>query len=135
MCVVPADPDEHGFFVGQVIARPFLDEPGRLRTVRRRFSVLPHGETLLDAKGNVHAIVNQRYLAGGASAAVARRRATRMVWSLCGKPWTNPGWLIFANLIDFDAVWAPNDPQGYARAYRNLMVSCLNYCKPLLRGY
>ncbi|MGI6548182.1 MAG: phosphopentomutase [Bacillota bacterium] len=117
--------DEHGFFVGRVIARPFIGEPGRfVRTVRRRdFSVLPHGETLLDvlakAGRHVHAIGKIKDIFGGRGISSSRPTQGNQDGMVALREALDkiPAGLIFANLIDFDMLYGHrNDPQGYARA-------------------
>ena len=111
--------------VGRVIARPFVGQPGSFRRTERRkdFSLEPPADTVLDAikadglrvagVGKIEDIYAHRGLTqsnhtGNNMAgldAVLEFMAT-----------DEPG-LIFANLVDFDALYGHrNNPQGYAEA-------------------
>lgn len=125
MCQVARDllTGEHA--VGRVIARPFVGQPGAFtRTERRKdFSLEPPADTILDVVkasgldvmgvGKIEDIFAHRGLTdsdhtGNNMAgvdAILRFMAT-----------DRPGF-IFANLVDFDALYGHrNDPRGYADA-------------------
>jgi phosphopentomutase len=125
MCQVARDllQGEHG--VGRVIARPFIGQPGNFtRTERRRdFSLEPAGETILDIlKANGMEVMG----VGKIEDIFAHRGITRSIHSgnnMAGVDAilkfmeVDQEGLIFANLVDFDALYGHrNDPQGYAKA-------------------
>jgi len=110
--------------VGRVLARPFTGPPGRFRrTARRRdFSLPPSGPTYLDrlhdagvpvvGVGKIGEIFTQRGVdlddhttTNGDGLVACRRHLGEM-----------EGGLLFANLVDFDAMWGHrNDFAGFAR--------------------
>jgi phosphopentomutase len=123
MCEAAFDLVCGGLGVARVIARPFEGGPGTFRRTPRRhdYARPPSGETLLDALtshgvpvltiGKVHELFGGRGITRSWSTAsdtegmacVAERAAD-----------TDAG-LIFANLVDFDAVYGHrNDVDGYA---------------------
>jgi phosphopentomutase len=111
--------------VGRVIARPFVGRPGNFtRTERRKdFSLEPPADTILDVAkaaglevagvGKIEDIFAHRGLThsnhtGTNMAGVAAIRGVLDT--------AEPG-LIFANLVDFDALYGHrNNPQGFAEA-------------------
>ncbi len=111
--------------VARVIARPFVGVPGMFKRTenRRDFSLIPPRDTILDilkahgwmvaGVGKIEDIFAHRGLT--ASNHTGNNLATvdgtiEFIESRI------PG-LIFANLVDFDALYGHrNDPQGYARA-------------------
>ncbi|MFQ5610773.1 MAG: phosphopentomutase [Anaerolineae bacterium] len=111
--------------VGRVIARPFVGQPGNFsRTERRRdFSLEPTGQTILDAVktaglevmgvGKIEDIFAHRGLT------MSNHTGNNMagvdaILEFAGLD--RPG-LIFANLVDFDALYGHrNNPRGYADA-------------------
>jgi phosphopentomutase len=115
-----ADP----YRIGRVIARPFAGEPGSfIRTSRRHdFSIRPP-PTVLNAIAasdhSVKAVGKTADLFAGEGITESHptesnadgMRRIESVWAQ-----TNDG-LVFANLVDFDAVYGHRrDPAGYARA-------------------
>lgn len=125
LCQVARDLLKGEHAVGRVIARPFVGQPGSFRRTERRkdFSLEPPADTVLDAikadglrvagVGKIEDIYAHRGLTqsnhtGNNMAgldAVLEFMAT-----------DEPG-LIFANLVDFDALYGHrNNPQGYAEA-------------------
>lgn len=111
--------------VGRVIARPFIGQPGKFtRTERRRdYSLEPPSPTILDvikssgkevmAVGKIEDIFAHRGLTGSNHAGnnMTVVDATLEFMGL------RKGGLIFANLVDFDALYGHrNDPRGYADA-------------------
>jgi phosphopentomutase len=111
--------------VGRVIARPFIGQPGSfVRTERRRdFSLEPPSETILDAvKGSGGEVMG----VGKIEDIFAHRGLTQSnhtgnnmagVDAILSFLSSNYEGLIFANLVDFDALYGHrNDPRGYANA-------------------
>ena len=111
--------------VGRVIARPFIGQPGNFnRTERRRdFSLEPPSPTILDAVkssgldvmgvGKIEDIFAHRGLTlsnhAGNNMAVVDAILEFLDRDKAG--------LIFANLVDFDALYGHrNNPRGYAEA-------------------
>lgn len=111
--------------VGRVIARPFVGQPGNFtRTERRQdFSLEPPRETILDA---VKAAGQEVMGVGKIEDIFAHRGLTRSnhtgnnmagVDAILEFLGTGANGLIFANLVDFDALYGHrNNPQGYAEA-------------------
>lgn len=111
--------------VGRVIARPFVGQPGNFtRTERRQdFSLEPPRETILDA---VKAAGQEVMGVGKIEDIFAHRGLTRSnhtgnnmagVDAILEFLGTGASGLIFANLVDFDALYGHrNNPQGYAEA-------------------
>ena len=111
--------------VGRVIARPFVGQPGSFtRTERRRdFSLEPPADTILDVikaagldvigVGKIEDIFAHRGLTISNHTGNNMAGVDAIVDFLAQE---NRG-LIFANLVDFDALYGHrNDPQGYAAA-------------------
>jgi phosphopentomutase len=111
--------------VGRVIARPFVGQPGNFtRTERRRdYSLEPPAETILDAikadgmevigVGKIEDIYAHRGLTHSDHTGnnMAGVEAILSLLATAGRG------LIFANLVDFDALYGHrNDPRGYAEA-------------------
>jgi len=119
MLVAPHD-------VSRVIARPFIGTPGAWqRTANRRdVSILPPGETLLDALaaagvprngvGKVDDLFARRGLEGGHTRDNAEGVARILEWEMQG-----PNGLLFCNLVDFDQLFGHrNDVPGFYEALR-----------------
>ncbi|MGE5264861.1 MAG: phosphopentomutase, partial [Acidobacteriota bacterium] len=111
--------------VGRVIARPFIGQPGKFtRTEHRRdYSLEPPSPTILDvvkssgkevmAVGKIEDIFAHRGLTGSNHAG---NNMTVVDATLEFMDLRKSG-LIFANLVDFDALYGHrNDPRGYADA-------------------
>jgi phosphopentomutase len=111
--------------VGRVIARPFIGAPGSFtRTEHRRdFSLAPQGDTILDkvkaaglmvaGVGKIEDIFAHRGLTDVNHTGNNEAGVTATVDFIRTR---KPG-LIFANLVDFDALYGHrNNPQGYAQA-------------------
>jgi phosphopentomutase len=111
--------------VGRVIARPFVGQPGSFaRTEHRRdFSLEPPADTLLDViqsaglevmgVGKIEDIFAHRGLTQSNHTGNNMAGVDAILEFLAAG---EPG-LIFANLVDFDALYGHrNDPQGYAGA-------------------
>lgn len=125
LCEVARDllTDEHA--VGRVIARPFVGQPGSFRRTERRkdFSLEPPADTILDVVkaaglevagvGKIEDIFAHRGLTQSNHTGNNMAGVDVVLEFLDG---AEPG-LIFANLVDFDALYGHrNDPQGYAGA-------------------
>jgi phosphopentomutase len=112
-----------GMGVGRVIARPFRGEPGSFRRTANRhdYALPPAGETLLDlltrravpvvSIGKVNDLFAGRGIARSVPTASDQEGIDRIVEAMG----TESTGLIFANLVDFDAVFGHrNDVTGYA---------------------
>lgn len=111
--------------VGRVIARPFSGEPGHFtRTEHRQdFSLEPPGDTILDV---IKAAGQEVMGVGKIEDIFAHRGLTRSnhtgnnmagVEAIIEFCHTKTTGLIFANLVDFDALYGHrNNPRGYADA-------------------
>jgi phosphopentomutase len=111
--------------VSRVIARPFLGAPGAFtRTGNRRdFSVAPRGTTLLDLLGQagfpVTTIgkVDDLFAGRGIDTRIHTKTNAEGIAEILRQSSVQADGLIFANLVDFDALYGHrNDPQGFARA-------------------
>lgn len=111
--------------VGRVIARPFIGQPGHFsRTEHRRdFSLEPPGQTILDvlkaagkevmAVGKIEDIFAYRGMTQSNHTG-NNMAGVEAIIQFCQ---TDHDGLIFANLVDFDALYGHrNNPQGYAAA-------------------
>jgi phosphopentomutase len=111
--------------VSRVIARPFDGAPGAwARTVNRRdFSLLPPGETLLDALatagiartgvGKVDDLFARRGIEGGHTTGNCEGIARILAWMSSGSGF------LFCNLVDFDQLYGHrNDVPGFYKALR-----------------
>lgn len=111
--------------VSRVIARPFVGKSGHFtRTENRRdFSVEPNGETILDA---IKASGKEVFAIGKIEDIFAHRGITRSdhtgnnmagIDSIVASLDESFEGLVFANLVDFDALYGHrNNPRGYADA-------------------
>ncbi|MCZ7570662.1 MAG: phosphopentomutase [Ardenticatenaceae bacterium] len=111
--------------VGRVIARPFVGQPGNFtRTERRRdFSLEPPGETILDvAKAAGLAVmgvgkIEDIFAHRGLTASKHTGNNMAGVDAIVEFLQLDRAGLIFANLVDFDALYGHrNNPGGYADA-------------------
>jgi phosphopentomutase len=112
-----------GLGIGRVIARPFVGTPGSFRRTanRRDFALRPFAETLLD---RLHAAgvpvvavgkVEDLFAGQGITSAVHTTSDDHGMDVIEHAIGTTPRGLIFANLVDFDAVYGHrNDVAGYA---------------------
>ena len=114
---------EHG--VGRVIARPFIGQPGNfIRTEGRRdFSLEPSGDTILDVLKNngleVMGVGKIEDIFAHRGLTMSNHSGNNMagVDAILSFLDMDQDGLIFANLVDFDALYGHrNDPQGYAKA-------------------
>jgi phosphopentomutase len=113
------------FAVGRVIARPFIGQPGDFRRTEHRkdFSLEPPADTILDV---VKAAGLEVMGVGKIDDIFAHRGLTQSnhtgnnmagVDAILEFLSTDADGLIFANLVDFDALYGHrNDPYGYAKA-------------------
>jgi phosphopentomutase len=111
--------------VGRVIARPFSGRPGNFtRTERRKdFSLEPPADTVLDkikaAGMEVVGIGKIEDIFAGRGLTISDHTGNNMagVDSILSFLEKEQNGLIFANLVDFDALYGHrNNPQGYAEA-------------------
>jgi phosphopentomutase len=111
--------------VGRVIARPFIGQPGEFRRTERRkdFSLEPPANTILDAiknsgmeiigVGKIEDIFAHRGLTKSNHTGNNMAGVDAIIEFLNA----NSEGLIFANLVDFDALYGHrNNPRGYADA-------------------
>jgi phosphopentomutase len=112
--------------VSRVIARPFEGTSGSWRrtTNRRDFSIVPPGETLLDAieatgmprtgVGKVDDLFAHRGISGGHTSGNAEGMANIGKWLREGSGF------LFANLVDFDQLYGHrNDAPGFYKALQD----------------
>jgi phosphopentomutase len=123
ICEIAYDLVAKGMGVGRVIARPFVGAPGSFsRTANRRdFALPPFAPTLLDRltdRGHdVRAIgkIEDLFAGRGITSAVHTRSDDHGMDEIEAAMSSAGGGLIFANLVDSDAVYGHrNDPAGYA---------------------
>lgn len=113
------------YAVGRVIARPFVGIPGNFKRTERRqdFSQEPPENTILDVlKNGGHQVIG----VGKIEDIFAHRGLTKSLHTgnnmagidaIVELLEMDTSGLIFANLVDFDALYGHrNDPSGYARA-------------------
>jgi len=128
--------------VGRVIARPFVGQPGNFtRTERRKdYSLQPPGITILDAVkdvgmevmgvGKIEDIFDHRGLTLSNHTGNNMAGIDAIIKFLDTK---NTG-LIFANLVDFDALYGHrNNPRGYAdalEAFDSRLPEIVTHLKP-----
>jgi phosphopentomutase len=112
-----------GMGVGRVIARPFIGEPGAFRRTanRRDFALVPFAPTLLDrltaaglpvvAIGKIEDLFAGRGITSATHTASDEQGMDEVLRAMTA----TPRGLIFANLVDFDAIYGHrNDVAGYA---------------------
>jgi phosphopentomutase len=123
MCEAAYTLTVEGLGVGRVIARPFVGEPGRFtRTGNRHdFAMPPTGETLLDrlAGAGIPVIavgkIGDLFAGRGVGRAIPAKTDEAVVDGIEEAMRTEPRGLVFANLVDFDAVYGHrNNAAGYA---------------------
>jgi phosphopentomutase len=125
ICQIARDLLTGAHAVGRVIARPFSGRPGSFtRTERRKdFSLEPPATTILDAVkaagqevmgvGKIEDIFAYRGLTSSNHTGNNMAGVDAILEYLA----TDQAGLLFANLVDFDALYGHrNDPQGYANA-------------------
>ena len=123
-CEAAYDICVRGLGLGRVIARPFIGLPGSFQRTPNRhdYAMPPTGETLLDrlvAKGHhVTSVgkVSDLFAGRGISESHPTRSDADGVDAIEALMKTQDHGLIFANLVDFDAVYGHrNDVAGYAK--------------------
>jgi phosphopentomutase len=128
--------------VGRVIARPFIGSPGAFKRTERRkdFSLEPPAETILDAVkaaglkvmgvGKIEDIFAHRGLTHSKHTGNNMAGIDAILEFIAED---GPG-LIFANLVDFDALYGHrNDPTGYAaalQAFDRRVPELLSHMRP-----
>jgi phosphopentomutase len=123
ICEIAFELAARGLGVGRVIARPFVGAPGHFtRTSNRHdYALDPVGDTLLDelarrripvvAIGKINDLFAGRGVTSSISTASDEQGMERVLEAMRGEP----AGLIFANLVDFDAVYGHrNNVAGYA---------------------
>ncbi len=122
-CKIAYDLTVIGLGLGRVIARPFIGQPGAFtRTSNRHdYAMPPLAETLLDrmiaARHQVTSVgkVSDLFAGRGVTESHPTRSDADGVDRIEQLMTTQEGGLIFANLVDFDAVYGHrNDTAGYA---------------------
>ena len=124
-CEIARDLLRGDYSVGRVIARPFIGQTGAFaRTERRKdFSLEPPNDTILDVVkdnglavmgvGKIEDIFAHRGLTDSNHTGNNMAGIDGIIEFLA----TDSDGLIFANLVDFDALYGHrNDPRGYANA-------------------
>ena len=123
ICEVAFELAARGMGIGRIIARPFIGVPGAFRRTARRhdFAVEPTGPTLLDALTRrnipVTAIgkVSDLFAHRGITQSIPTTSDADGMQRVLDTMGQTPQGLIFANLVDFDAVYGHrNDVHGYA---------------------
>jgi phosphopentomutase len=123
ICEIAFDLVARGLGVGRVIARPFVGAPGTFtRTANRRdFALTPFAPTLLDrleqAGHTVVAVgkIEDLFAGRGVTVAVHTKSDDHGMDEVEVAMGSRAEGLIFANLVDFDALYGHrNDPAGYA---------------------
>jgi phosphopentomutase len=123
ICEVAYELVGKGHNVGRVIARPFIGVPGAFRRTAHRhdYALDPVSDTLLDRLATqgipVIAIgkINDLFAGRGISKAVHTATDDEGVDQVMAAMGSEDTGLIFANLVDFDAVYGHrNDVAGYA---------------------
>jgi phosphopentomutase len=123
MCEVAFDLASRGIGVGRIIARPFVGAPGAFtRTVHRHdFAREPVGDTLLDrlSRDDIPVVsvgkVTDLFAGRGITRAVPTAGDEDGFDKLSTVMTDTPAGLVFANLVDCDAVYGHrNDVLGYA---------------------
>jgi phosphopentomutase len=123
ICEAAFDLVSRGLGVGRVIARPFVGEPGAFRRTANRhdYALEPTGETLLDrlTAAGIPVVsvgkIKDLFAGRGVSRAMSTASDMEGVDRVLEAMQDTPSGLIFANLVDFDAVYGHrNDVSGYA---------------------
>jgi phosphopentomutase len=123
-CEIAYELTVEGMGLGRVIARPFVGQPGAFQRTPNRhdYAMPPPGDTLLDklteAGVPVSAIgkINDLFAGQGIGEAHSTTSDDDGMTKVEAQMSRQPRGLIFANLVDFDAVYGHrNDVDGYAR--------------------
>ena len=125
MCETAREMLNGEYYVGRVIARPFLGSEGSYRRTenRRDFAIPPTGDTILDGllKNNKDTIaigkIEDIFANRGITMSDHTRNNHDGIESLLRFIKEGTGDFIFANLVDFDMLYGHrNDMEGYAKA-------------------
>jgi phosphopentomutase len=123
MCEIAYEQFVEGMGLGRVIARPFVGSPGSFRRTANRhdYAIRPAADTLLDvltrAGISVCSIgkVKDLFAGRGIAASVPTASDAQGVDAVERAVAEAPAGLVFANLVDFDAMYGHrNDTAGYA---------------------
>ena len=123
MCAIAYEQFVEGMGIGRVIARPFVGSPGSFRRTANRhdYAIPPAGDTLLDAltRAGVPVLsigkVKDLFAGRGITASVHTASDAQGMDELERAVAEAPPGLVFANLVDFDAMYGHrNDTAGYA---------------------
>ncbi|MFO7694943.1 MAG: phosphopentomutase [Vicinamibacterales bacterium] len=123
MCDVAYAQFVEGMGLGRVIARPFVGVPGSFRRTANRhdYAILPDGDTLLDllTRAGVPVLsigkVKDLFAGRGITAAIRTASDAQGMDEVERAVAEAPPGLVFANLVDFDAMYGHrNDTPGYA---------------------
>ena len=123
MCEIAFDLMGRGLGVGRVIARPFVGTEGAFRRTANRhdYALTPPHHTLLDllTKNAITVVsigkVHDLFAGCGISRALHTASDSEGIERLLDVMRSEPGGLIFVNLVDFDTLYGHrNDVQGYA---------------------
>ena len=123
MCEIAYEQFVGGMGLGRVIARPFVGTPGAFRRTANRhdYAILPAGDTLLDllTKAGVPVLsigkIKDLFAGRGISASVRTASDAEGADAVERAVGDAPAGFVFANLVDFDAMYGHrNDTEGYA---------------------
>ena len=123
MCAIAYTQFVEGMGIGRVIARPFVGSPGSFRRTANRhdYAIPPAGDTLLDVltRTGVPVLsigkVKDLFAGRGITASVHTVSDAQGMDEVERAVAEAPPGLVFANLVDFDAMYGHrNDTAGYA---------------------
>ena len=123
MCEIAYEQFVEGMGLGRVIARPFVGAPGSFRRTANRhdYAIVPAADTLLDllTKAGVPVLsigkVKDLFAGRGVSASIHTASDAQGMDAVERAVREAPAGLVFANLVDFDAMYGHrNDTDGYA---------------------
>ena len=123
MCAIAYAQFVEGMGLGRVIARPFVGAPGSFRRTANRhdYAIVPAADTLLDllTKAGVPVLsigkVKDLFAGRGVSASIHTASDAEGMDAVERAVREAPAGLVFANLVDFDAMYGHrNDTDGYA---------------------
>ncbi|MNM45880.1 Phosphopentomutase [compost metagenome] len=112
-------------FVGRVIARPFVGQPGNFQRTPNRhdYAVKPPEPTVLNALKNAGKEVvsvgkiNDIFSGEGITASYPTKSNQHGIEETLNRIGQDFSGMLFTNLVDFDSLYGHRrDPQGYARA-------------------
>jgi phosphopentomutase len=123
MCAIAYTQFVEGMGIGRVIARPFVGSPGSFRRTANRhdYAIPPAGDTLLDllTRAGIPVLsigkVKDLFAGRGITASVHTVSDAQGMDEVERAVAESPPGLVFANLVDFDAMYGHrNDTAGYA---------------------